>query len=122
MPRPPLTVYALGLVAATVALLAGGWLLLAPFALGYQPDGADWADATVADFVAGLVLLGLGVIALAAFAASFAARLRPARATVPATPAGAPAQDQELVALLRPLLAALDEPASATNSISAGRS
>lgn len=108
MPRPPLTVHGLGLIAATVAALAGGWLWLAPFALGYQADGAPWANATIADFVAGLVLLGVGVLAFVAIAAGLAAQLRPTPVPDTALPAAAPGEP-DLTALLRPLLAALDE-------------
>jgi len=110
---PPLTMLTLGLVASITALLAGGWLMLAPFALGYQPDGAAWSDATVNDFVVSLVLLTLGLIATIAFAAAVVGRLvprrRPAAAAVtPAAVAPAPSADDELITLLRPLVAALE--------------
>ncbi|MGI5285062.1 hypothetical protein ACQEVF_17235 [Nonomuraea polychroma] len=32
-----------GAVAASLAVLAGLWLMIAPFALGIQPESADWA-------------------------------------------------------------------------------
>ena len=116
---PPLTVPALALFASGTTMLAGGWLVLAPFALGYQPAGADWADPTIADFTTGLVLLVLGAIATVVFAVSLVARLRPVGARpVPAyaaAPVPAPTPDDELVALLKPLVAALarDDAASA---------
>jgi hypothetical protein len=115
-PLPSLTAPTLGLVGATAALLTGGWLMYAPFAQGYQPDGAEWADATVTDFWTGL---GLGVLALLAMAALvggllgalrahgvLTARPNPAAAPVPDAPV-APAANDELTALLRPLIEAL---------------
>lgn len=119
---PPLTVPTLALFASVTTMLAGGWLVLAPFALGYQPDGADWADATIADFTTGLVLLALGAIVTVVFAVSVVARLRPAgrgpAAAFAAPPT--PAPDDELVALLKPLVAALardDAAAASANGV-----
>jgi hypothetical protein len=119
--HPPLVASTMGVVGAAVAVLAGGWLMLAPFALGYQPDGADWVDPTRADFWAGLGLVVLGVIVLlistvdlvgrlrAAGAISSAARPEPAAAEPAGPPA--PAADDELTALLKPLIAALGQDA-----------
>ena len=42
--------------------LAGGWLMLSPWALGDQPSGKDWTSVTRAEFFTGL---GLAVLALA---------------------------------------------------------
>jgi hypothetical protein len=42
--------------------LAGGWLMLSPWALGEQPSGKDWTSVTRAEFFTGL---GLAVLALA---------------------------------------------------------
>jgi hypothetical protein len=120
-PHPPLVGATLGVVGAVFAVLVGGWLMLAPFALGYQPDGADWADPTHADFWTGLGLLVLGVIVLIASAVDLVGRLRaagaisttrsaPAPAPEPAGPP-APAADDELTALLKPLIAALGQDA-----------
>ncbi len=107
----PLTVPTLALFASVTTMLAGGWLVLAPFALGYQPGGADWADPTIADFTTGLVLLVVGAIVTVVFAVSVVARLRPTgprpAATYAAAPTPAEAPDDELVALLKPLVAAL---------------
>jgi hypothetical protein len=116
--RPAFAAVTLGLIGALVVLLAGGWLMLAPFALGYQPDGAGWVDATHADFWTGL---GIAVIALLAgllLVADLRGRLRaaglvaarkatPEAAPVLAAPPAAAAPGDELVALLRPLVAAL---------------
>src|SRR5436309_503135 len=52
--------FVFGLAWAMVAGLGGGWLALAPWALGTQPQGA-WTDVTWNDVLsgAGLVLLAL---------------------------------------------------------------
>jgi hypothetical protein len=42
--------------------LAGGWLMLSPWALGEQPSGKDWTAVTQTEFFTGL---GLVVLALA---------------------------------------------------------
>ncbi len=119
--RPPLAAATLGIIGAVVVLFAGGWLMLAPFALGYQPEGAEWADATVVDFwsglglavlafVVGLVLVGdlVGRLrAAGAIAARPAADVGPPAGAVP----GAPTPNDELVALIRPLVQALSRDA-----------
>ena len=33
-----------GAVTAALAVMAGLWLMIAPFALGTQPENADWTD------------------------------------------------------------------------------
>ena len=60
--------YTCGMVASLIIFLAGGWLILAPFALGYQPYGADWTTQTVNDFATGIPV---AVVALASFALFF---------------------------------------------------
>jgi len=116
-PQPPVSITAptLGVVGAAVALLAGGWLMYSPFLLGYQPDGAEWADATVADFWAGLGLAVLAVVALGVLSAALVGALgargavtrRPARVE-PAAPVPAAAPADDLTTLLRPLVEALN--------------
>ena len=69
--------YICGMVASLIILLAGGWLILAPFALGYQPYGADWASQTTNDFVAGIAVV---VVALLSFVLFFYALLGSLRA------------------------------------------
>jgi hypothetical protein len=54
----------LGLVATVVTLLGAAWLVLAPFLVGYQPQGADWATATRNDLVVGGALLAVSATAL----------------------------------------------------------
>ena len=116
---PSLTVPALGLVGAGVALLAGGWQMLSPFALGTQPSDGDWIPATKTEFFTGLGLAILAALAMVVFAADAVRRLRvhgavpPRRsrraAPVAATPSPAPANapGDDLAALLRPLVEAL---------------
>lgn len=117
---PSLTVPALGLVGAAVALLAGGWQMLSPFALGTQPPEGDWIPATRTEFFTGLGLAILAALALVVFASDAVRRLRvhgavrPRRSRRPApvaaaTPSPAPANapGDDLAALLRPLVEAL---------------
>ncbi len=75
--QPSLGKYLIGMVASLLIGLAGGWLILAPFALGYQPYGADWVDQTINDFATGIPV---AVVALLAFAFFFAALLGALRA------------------------------------------
>jgi len=62
-----------GALAAALGLIAGLWLMLAPFALGTEPngiDGSDWSDPTITEFVTGIVVAAIGLIGLIAFAAA----------------------------------------------------
>src|SRR5437868_2777425 len=65
--------YICGMVASLIILLAGGWLILAPFALGYQPYNAGWASQTTNDFVTGIAV---AVVALVAFVFFFMSLIR----------------------------------------------
>ena len=62
--QPALGKYICGMVVSLIIFLAGGWLILAPFALGYQRYGADWTSQTTNDFVTGIPV---AVVALASF-------------------------------------------------------
>jgi hypothetical protein len=75
--QPTLGKYICGMVASLIILLAGGWLILAPFALGYQPYGANWTSQTTNDFATGIPV---AVVALASFLLFFAALLASLRA------------------------------------------
>ena len=116
--------YYWGLGAALLGLLAGAWLMLAPFALGYQPSGGSWGDATRNDFWAGLAVVLLSLVGTVLFARSLVAdlqaagvierRQRPEPATpaaapphVAATPAAAPTEHDEFERALATLAAAL---------------
>lgn len=51
--------------ACLVALiLAGVWLVVAPFGLGYQPIGHAWTTATIGDMAAGGALALLAMASL----------------------------------------------------------
>ena len=69
--------YLWGMAASLILFLSGGWLILASFALGYQPYGADWVSQTTNDFATGIPV---AVVALAGFAFFFASLLRSLRA------------------------------------------
>jgi hypothetical protein len=108
-----------GIAGGAVVALTGVWLLTAPFAFGYQPDGADWVEATSVGVVTGLGLLaaGLAVVGLLAaalrddLAAHGLAKTKPAgRHTAPEPAAGDPASaTTDLEHVLVPLAAALLE-------------
>ncbi|MFD1543800.1 hypothetical protein [Nonomuraea guangzhouensis] len=59
----------LGVSALVVLFLAGLWLIAAPFAVGYQPRGAAYADATVNDLWLGGALAGVSFVAIVVYAA-----------------------------------------------------
>ena len=94
--RPSIGKYICGMAASLIIFLAGGWLILAPFALGYQPYGADWISQTTNSFVIGICI---AVVALVAFVLFFMSLLGSLRATGVLTAttrpvAQAPAPDQ----------------------------
>jgi hypothetical protein len=76
--RPSLGKYICGMAASLIIFLAGGWLILAPFALGYQPYGADWVSQTTNSFVMGICV---AVVALVAFVLFFYSLLGSLRAS-----------------------------------------
>ncbi|MER6948457.1 hypothetical protein ABZ297_14175 [Nonomuraea sp. NPDC005983] len=59
----------LGVSALVLLFLGGLWLVAAPFAVGYQPRGAAYADATVNDLWVGGGLAAVSFAALVAYAA-----------------------------------------------------
>src|SRR5260370_3762703 len=75
--QPVLGKYLIGMVASLLIFLAGGWLIVAPFALGYQPYGADWVSQTTNNVATGIPV---AVVALVAFAFFFVALLGALRA------------------------------------------
>jgi hypothetical protein len=76
--RFTLSKYICGMVASLVIFLAGGWLILAPFALGYQPYGADWASQTTNDFATGIPVAVVALVSFAFFFLSLLGALRAA--------------------------------------------
>ena len=75
--QPSVGKYLIGMVASLLLVLAGGWLIVAPFALGYQPYGIDWVSQTTNNLVVGICV---AVVALVAFGFFFAALLGALRA------------------------------------------
>ncbi|GAA4934528.1 hypothetical protein HD597_010148 [Nonomuraea thailandensis] len=59
----------LGVAALVVLFLAGLWLVAAPFAVGYQPRGAEYAEATINDLWVGGGIAALSFAALVVYAA-----------------------------------------------------
>lgn len=101
--------YVLGLGGALVAVLAGAWLAAAPFVFAYQPEGAEWVDATKVGVAAGIGLglagLAAGVLVAAGLRAEFAVATR-AGSTQPSRP-GDDDLDRALVEVTTALLADL---------------
>lgn len=65
-----------GAVASFLAMLAGLWLILAPFALGAQPKDADWTHETFTNVWSGIGLGVLGLIGAVAFSIALVQHLR----------------------------------------------
>ncbi|GAA2684308.1 hypothetical protein GCM10010412_070550 [Nonomuraea recticatena] len=110
-----------GAVAAVLASLAGLWLMIAPFALGTQPESADWSNPTITEFSTGLGVAVIGLAGAAAFAAAIYENLVTRglvtvrqRAPEPA-PAPTGASSAELATMLAPLVEALREDLTTTN-------
>ncbi len=68
--------YLIGMFGALAGMLIGAWLMLAPFALAYQPSGADWADPTLTDFWSGVAILVISLVGLLLYALGLAEELR----------------------------------------------
>lgn len=65
-----------GLAGAITVTLVGVWLVVAPFAVGYQPEGADWVDATIIGVATGAGVIVLGLLALLVVAGALRAEIR----------------------------------------------
>jgi hypothetical protein len=76
--QPSLGKYLVGMVASLLIALAGGWLILAPFALGYQPYGADWVSQTINNFATGIPVAVVALVAFSFFFVSLLGALRAA--------------------------------------------
>ena len=99
----------LGLGWSLVAGLAGGWLVLAPWALGEQ-RGGDWTTVTRNEVVCGLGLVVLALAGIVIVATQTVRALRDAGALAPpATVAGrdgvtsSPEMEKALIALAQAL-------------------
>ncbi|MFI6631344.1 hypothetical protein ACIBI7_20940 [Nonomuraea fuscirosea] len=111
-----------GTVAAALAVLAGLWLMIAPFALGTQPEDADWTNATQSEFFTGLGVAVVGLVGAIAFVLAIREELvlrglvqpRPRKAEPEPEPEPVPVpapqtSSAELASLLAPLVEALRE-------------
>ncbi|MBN9097946.1 MULTISPECIES: hypothetical protein [unclassified Pseudonocardia] len=84
-------------VHAIVSLLfaaVGMWLVVAPFTVGYQPQGQDWVTGTRNDLIVGAVLLVVSLaVLIIELTLAVRARLRAVAAAEPerAAPVEAPA-------------------------------
>ncbi len=76
--RPSLAKFVCGMAASLIIFLAGGWLILAPFALGYQPYGTDWVSQTTNSFVVGICVAVVALVAFVLFFYSLLGSLRSA--------------------------------------------
>lgn len=111
----------LGLGWSLVAGLTGGWLVLAPWALGQQ-GGGDWTTVTKNEFASGIGLIVLAVAGIAIVVAQTVRTLREAGALAPSRAAGqadgvtaSPEMEKALIALAQALADDLDahrEPAA----------
>jgi hypothetical protein len=81
-----------GAVCSILIMVAGLWLMQAPFAFGYQPGGASWADATKNDFWVGLAIALVSLIGVGLFAQSLLVELRRAGVIKPRPVMQPPAQ------------------------------
>ncbi|MFI6921375.1 hypothetical protein ACIBIZ_15580 [Nonomuraea spiralis] len=107
-----------GAVAAALAVMAGLWLMIAPFALGTQPENADWTGPTTSEFFSGLGVTVFGLVGVIGFVLAIheelvvrglvavKQRVEPEPEPVPAAPQ---ASSAELASLLAPLVEALRE-------------
>ncbi len=71
-----MTKHFIGIIGALLGAFVGVWLLVAPSALAYQPEGANWADPTFVDFWTGLPLIVVSVVGLILYTLGLAEELR----------------------------------------------
>jgi hypothetical protein len=77
-----------GFAGGAIVTLIGIWLAVAPFAVGYQPDGADWVDATIIGVATGVALIVLGLVTIVVLAVGLRDEAR-RRGLAPTTSAAA---------------------------------
>lgn len=75
---PPVPVLApyLGLVAAVLCAMGGGWLLLAPYALDFRHGAAQVPRAAAVDLETGAAIVAVGIVTAALFSLALVRRLR----------------------------------------------
>lgn len=71
------------LAATTLALLAGIWLMLAPWVLGYPRPAGAWGSETLTDFWSGLGIVVVAAVTLVLYGAGLTADLRRAGVIAP---------------------------------------
>ena len=84
-----------GIIGALLGAFVGAWLLVAPSALAYQPEGADWADPTFVDFWTGLPLTVISGVGLILYSLGLAEELRNRGILRRRTHEDAPSRDTE---------------------------
>jgi hypothetical protein len=72
--------------------LAGGWLILSPWAVGQQPSSGDWTPVTNAQVRTGAGLLVLAAVGLILTVLEGVSALREAGVLAPRAPAAEPGQ------------------------------
>jgi hypothetical protein len=75
VPVPVLAPY-LGLVAAVLSTLGGGWLLLAPYALDFRHGAKHLPRAATVDLESGAAVIAVGIVAAVLFSMNLVLRLR----------------------------------------------
>ena len=88
-----------GIIGALLGAFVGVWLLVAPSALAYQPEGANWADPTFVDFWTGLPLIVVSVVGLILYTLGLAEELRSRGILRRRTYEDAPSRDMEAQAV-----------------------
>ena len=100
--RVALSTHYWGITASVITLLTGGWLILAPFALGYQRYSGSWTNATKNDFWFGIGVVVVSLVALGLFVRSLVAALS-AAGLVQARPRPQPRQAAAEIAQAAPV-------------------
>jgi len=119
----------LGLGWSLAVGLTGGWLVLAPWALGEHGAG-DWTIVAKSELGAGVGLVALALAGIAIVTAQAVRTLRESGALAPARPSGGPAEgvtasaemEKALIALAQALAEDLDVHREPEPSGSAGES
>ncbi len=75
IPIPVLAPY-VGLVAAVLCTLGGGWLLLAPYALDFRHGAKHLPRVATVDLETGAAVIAVGIVAAVLFSVNLALRLR----------------------------------------------
>jgi hypothetical protein len=89
------TKHFVGIIGALLSAFVGVRLLVAPSALAYQPEGADWVNPTFVDFWTGLPLTVVSIVGLILYSLGLAEELRNRGLLRHRTYEDAPARDME---------------------------